>query len=160
MPSQSQQFLLTPELVPRPLWGRSVYRSVRRSVWDGAIRRRVLEEAGGKCEICAGSYETGMICHEVWHYDDEVHSALLMGFKLICKDCNFVHHFGKASTLGLAEDAVRHLIRVNAIGEDEARTLVSEAIRLWLQRSSIDNWIVAISNDLVARFPFLSGVAI
>jgi hypothetical protein len=99
-----------------------------------------------------------MVCHEVWHYRDQDHVALLVGFKLICQDCNFVHHLGKASTLDRADAAIQHMMRVNRIPEEEARELASRAFDTWLQRSLIREWAIAISDQLKEEFPFLSDV--
>ena len=160
MPIASRQHRLQPELVPRPLWGRSIYRSVRRSLWDQDIRQKVMETAQGVCQCCGAEYAKGMICHEVWQYHEESHTAELAGFKLICRDCNFVHHIGKASTLGQADDAVAHLARVNGIGIEEAKAIVSEAAAAWLKRSLIEDWRITVSEQAAAQFPFLRFVDI
>jgi hypothetical protein len=61
--------VLMPEMVSRPLWGRSVYRRLPKRQWE-KLRTEVLIETGGRCEICGVCQEKGMTCHEVWQYND------------------------------------------------------------------------------------------
>jgi len=158
MPTESAPLKLVPELVPRPLWGRSINRALPRTSWERGVRAKVIKRAGGKCEDCGASYEKGMICHEDWQYNAQERTATLRSFKLICRDCNFVHHLGKASTLGLEEAAIAHLIRVNNISQAEASRIVSAAIERWLQLSLIEDWTLSISGQLTDEFPLLSGL--
>jgi hypothetical protein len=99
-----------------------------------------------------------MVCHEVWEYSDQSHVALLVGFRLICQNCNFVHHLGKASTLGLGDAAIQHIMRVDRISEGEAKETASRAFDTWLQRSLVEHWTMSISDQLQEEFPFLSDV--
>ncbi|MBA7694246.1 hypothetical protein ES703_102853 [subsurface metagenome] len=81
-----------------------------------------------------------MICHEEWEYNDDAHIARLIGFRLICRECNFANHYGKAGTLGLVKEALVHLSKVNQIEGVRAKAIISAAIDEWLKRSSIDDW--------------------
>jgi hypothetical protein len=44
--------LLKPELVPVPLWGKSLYNALKGNTKWRRIRKQVLEAASGKCQIC------------------------------------------------------------------------------------------------------------
>ncbi len=158
MPTRSASLKLVPELVPRPLWGRSVNKALPRTAWERDVRAKVKAKAGGVCEDCGASYEKGMICHEDWRYDEQERTATLMSFRLICRDCNFVHHLGKASTLGLEQSAIAHLTRVNNIDQEEAARIVTAATERWFQRSLIEDWTISISGQLIQEFPLLSGL--
>jgi hypothetical protein len=71
--------LLTIEMVPRPLHGRSLAKQLPRWIWH-VLSREVREPAESRCQTC--SAESGRLdCHEVWAYDDERHIARLLGFK-------------------------------------------------------------------------------
>lgn len=155
MPKEKPNLRLVPELVPRPLWGKSVHKTIKRSQWEREIRKKVIDEANNVCATCGASYDKGMICHEEWEYNDDAHIARLIGFRLICRDCNFVNHYGKAGTLGLAKEALIHLSKVNQIEEAEAKVIISAAIDEWLKRSLIEDWEIKISPILITEYPLL-----
>jgi len=158
MSKQKPNPRLVPELVPSPLWGKSVHKTIKRSQWDREIRKKVLDQANNICATCGASYEKGMICHEEWEYVDDAHIARLIGFRLICRDCNFVNHYDKAGTLGRAEDALLHLSKVNQIKEEAAKAIISASIDKWIERSSIEDWKIEISPKLIAEYPILHDV--
>jgi hypothetical protein len=85
------------------LQGRSVYNELnetkRRKEWE-ALRRTVLEAAVNTCTHCKASYESRMVCHEVWAYDDLNHITTLTGFELVYRTCDSVLHFGKTLLIG------------------------------------------------------------
>jgi hypothetical protein len=108
--------------------------------------------------VCGAKYEKGMTCHEVWEYSEEFRVATLVGFQLICRDCNFVNHLGKAKDLGLADQAVKHLMSVNGLSKEQALEIVSRAVDTWLRRSSISDWTIEIRSDLVENYPVLNKV--
>src|SRR4051794_19728159 len=119
---------LMPAMVPRPLWGRSVYNELRktkrRKQWD-ALRRTVLEAAANTCARCSAQYDSHMVCNEIWQYDNEAHTATLKAFEIVCRDCDSVLHFGKSLVIGgkrgdggtadRADQAVKPLMKVNGI---------------------------------------------
>lgn len=144
------------ELVPKPLWGVSVYRALKGSRWD-RLRREVLEEAAGRCQCCGECRARGMVCHEVWDYNDDRGQATLVGFRIICPDCNFVTHRGMAGNIGLAEVADAHMALVNDLGIEEARRLYRDAFVVWAERSQ-RQWTAVIDPRLVERYPILNSV--
>jgi hypothetical protein len=159
MPMDDPNYRLVPELVPEPLWGRNVRRALGKSQWARRIRKIVLDESGGGCDICGASYEKGMICHEVWHYDDTNRAAILTDFRIICQDCNLATHVGKAQKLGRLKEAISQLSRVNGISSEEARRLVDAAHSEWTRRSRVKVWEVNIDPDLKERYPALDNIS-
>src|SRR5690348_10706023 len=98
--------MLTPTLVPRALYGRSVYNELRntkrRKQWE-ALRRSVLEAAANTCAHCGVIYESHMVCNEVWDYDDKKRGATLTKFEIVCRDCDSVLHYGKSMLISEAK---------------------------------------------------------
>ena len=82
---------LIPQLVPEPLPRFSANRLLRPSRW-AAIRSDALAPAGNRCSVCLREQDKGLICHEVWLYDDEAGLATLLQLAILCPACNFVHH--------------------------------------------------------------------
>lgn len=149
---------MSPELVPRPLWGQSAYRLLTRKEW-AAIRRDVLQEAAERCVICGERPEKGLTCHERWHYAAQTRIATLVGFERVCRSCSLVHHIGFAATVGLnAEPEARErLARVNDIGLGEADQLVADAYAAWGRRSGL-TWQQRVLPDLAERYPALASL--
>jgi hypothetical protein len=161
---------LRPKLVPRPLQRRSVFHALKRDKRWKEIRQLVIARAGGCCEICGESREKGMICHEVWQYDDGLHVARLTGFQLICPPCNLVLHVGGSGNIWggdpsgtMSADAttiaLEHLMRVNCIQFDEAIAMLVEANHEFDERSK-HQWSVVVDKALVEEFPVLDNLTI
>ena len=95
-------------MVPVPLWNRSVCQVLdpKRKAWR-SIRQQVIDAVSGTCDYCTKHYDNGtnMVCHEVWEYDDQNHTATLTDFALACRDCNFVLHPGAALEVGFRQEA-------------------------------------------------------
>src|SRR5262249_5898098 len=85
---------LVPELVPKPLFGISLYRLLPRAKWE-LIRNQELTISKNRCAICL-DVGPGLICHEQWFYDDGKSIAMLIGFEIHCQECDLVTHMGRA----------------------------------------------------------------
>lgn len=144
---------LLPALVPRPLWGLSASRLLPRRSWE-AIRKDVLAEASHRCWACGVAREKGLVCHEVWAYDDLGHVATLIALRITCRDCDLVHHIGRAGVVGFGDEALRRMIEVNGITRAEAVDIKDRAMRVWTRRS-LNRWEVRVSRDLLRRWPAL-----
>ncbi len=160
MAPKSSMLRLIPELIPKALFGRNARGSLKSSQWQREIRGKVVEKAGGHCHVCGASYEKGMLCHEVWRYIEKARVARLEGFRLVCRDCSNVFHFGKAVTLGIQDEAIRHLMKVNNVTKAVALDIVEEAFTVWNRRSSIQDWTIEISKEVVREYPVLAGIKI
>jgi len=144
---------LTPEMVPEPLWGISACRRVRpQSLWR-SIRSCEIDRAGHRCEVCEETTPP-LYCHEQWHYDDRKARATLIGFRVICQDCNYAVHIGLAYNRGKGPEALAQLTRVNSISDLEANQMVERATATWEKRSR-KNWRLSVSPRLLRAFPQL-----
>ena len=161
--------MLTPALVPRPLWGRSVYNRLPRKQWE-SLRRTVLEVAANTCTHCAEQYDSHMVCHEVWTYDDVKHVATLTAFEIVCRDCDSVLHLGKSLLIGAkkhdegsaerGDQAVKQLMKVSGITKRQANTLIDDAFGRWMDRSKHKTWAVKIARELIERHPVLASLTL
>ena len=165
-----EKLLLKPELVPVPLWGKSLFNALKRDKRWRALRQKVLEEASGKCQICQSHYEKGMICHERWDYNEANFTATLTGFELVCPDCNFVLHYGRSAQIIMSmtdpqksiELFVRrdvHMQRINRLSRAQCQSILFYATKEHSRRSK-KKWKVKISPLIRKQFPELKGVRI
>lgn len=145
---------LRPELVPEPLWELSAYRILGRSDWR-RIRTDVLADMRGECVACTAAHPKGMVCHEVWYYDDAQSEATMTALTILCPACNFVHHMGRANLLGRADEAIQHMASVNRASITSIKKLVAEAFEEW-ERRSVQTWTLRVDNPLLSRWPGLS----
>jgi hypothetical protein len=122
---------LTIELVPDPLWGKSLANTHPK--WDW-ISRAVRASAGGSCEIC-DKPSSSLQCHEVWDYDDERHVGRLIELLAICPACHLSTHIGRAQAIGKSDEAIDHLMEVNGWTVDQALPYVANALGEWEWRS-------------------------
>ena len=126
---------LTVELVPKTCWYSNVRSNVSTAEWD-RIRKQVYQKANHVCEICGGVGKRHPVeCHEVWAYDDEKHIQKLVRMTALCPACHSVKHLGRALAVGIFEDALGQLMRVNGIGYLEARQYTQEVFAKWKERS-------------------------
>lgn len=145
---------LFPALVPEPLWSISARRLLPRSAWD-RIRKKEVAVADNSCANCGTFQDKGLICHEVWQYDDEKHVVTLSAFEISCAECDLVHHLGRAGTVGLAEQALERMVAVNHMSRSQAAAVISDAFAAW-RRRSMETWSVSVAEDLLASYPELS----
>jgi hypothetical protein len=157
----SSQFRLVPELVPRPLWGRSASRMFgQRAIWKKQIRADALAQADSSCELCGAKSEK-FFCHDKWHYDDAKATATLIGFEIHCPECDTVTHFARAVNLGDREEVLRavldHLCDVNQCSPESAQSLLQTALEKWSLRNK-NNWEIIVSAPLLKRYPELAAL--
>jgi hypothetical protein len=137
LPSTTMKLSIS--LVPETLWRKSLRNLLPRSKWE-AIRQVELDRTGRKCEVC-GHQGIGLICHEVWDYDDERHIATLKSFQIVCRTCDMVHHIGRAGAIGRGEEAIQHLMKVNSLSKTEAIQYIQAARGIWMDRNRYD-WTI------------------
>jgi len=104
------------ELIPRPLWGRSVAQRYP-ARWE-VLRRRCYRAARYRCEICGGRGPAHPVeAHERWRYEDDGHQGVqtLDGLIGLCPDCHGVKHLARTRAAG---------------GQDEYERLVGPFIRV------------------------------
>ena len=133
--SETSQPRLTIELVPFTCWFSNVRDHVDRDTWD-RIRRRIYADVNRMCAVCGGHGPKWPVeCHELWEYDDDAHIQKLTGLTGLCPACHEVKHMGLANIRGRGAEAREHLAQVNGWTADEAGEYVTEAFRVWKERS-------------------------
>lgn len=98
-----------------------------------------------------------MVCDELWEYEESDHLAsvaTLVGLRILCPQCNLARHFGFAGSVHKNQEALATLIRVNEIGEVEAKAMQEHASTEWM-RLSQQRWRVDVSAPLLLRYPDL-----
>jgi hypothetical protein len=143
---------LTIELVPKTSWYNNVRVLTDELGWD-RIRRQVYRQADYRCEVCGGrGPEHPVECHEVWHYDDRTRVQMLVRMIALCPACHQVKHIGFANVKGNGAQARAHLARVNGWTLEQADAYITEAFRVWAQRSQ-GPWTL----DLEGLRPYVLG---
>lgn len=137
----SHELRLTMELVPSPLWNKSLAKLLPKNKWR-SLRESIIDEQGRKCEICGNSTDN-VFLHEVWHYDDHNHIQRLHELRLVCFMCNRIVHFGFTGVLyqqgkltdDQLQDVIQHFLNVNQCTEDDFDRHMHEQFDLWEERS-------------------------
>ena len=136
--------ILTIELVPKTAWYTNVRSAIPKEEWN-AIRKKCYALAHFKCEICGSKGPIWPVeCHEIWEYDNDVHTQTLKGFIALCPNCHKVKHPGLASKQGLTELVYNQLMNVNNISKLEAKMYLHKAFSTWRKRSE-HKWKIDIS---------------
>lgn len=139
------------ELVPAGSWERSLAQLARaraafRPRWE-QIRRRELDRAGYRCEICRAD---GLLeCNERWSYDDVNRLQKLIGYQVVCPECLSILHIDKTMQAGGLERALSHFIRVTGFTEEDLKIATTEALKTW-RRRSLHRWRVDVSSEPLA----------
>ena len=126
------------ELVPEPLWGKSLYRLLPREVWN-SIWAEYMDKRGGKCEVC-GWPERPLPLHEEWKYNDRKRVQKLSGLRLLCEKCHWTVHVGQGQLevggTGLNyDDIVKHFCKINQCSKRDFNKHYNEARKIWEKRS-------------------------
>ena len=135
---------LTIELVPSTSFYHNLRSMLSKEEWD-ILRRDSYKKANYKCEVCG---ERGLNhpveCHEAWEYDDRKHIQKLVKLISLCPKCHQVKHIGLSQIRGLENDCINHLIKVNKIKKEKVVKLISNAFKVWDERSKYE-WEIDIS---------------
>jgi hypothetical protein len=141
-------YKLTIELVPQTSFYNNVRSAVTSTEWD-IIRRKCYKRAGYKCEICGDKgmnqgKNYSVECHEIWIYDDKMHTQTLKGLIALCPQCHQVKHAGLACTTGKEIEVIKQLMKVNKMTSTEADKYITESFEIWEKRSE-KQWTVDVS---------------
>jgi hypothetical protein len=121
--------------------------------WE-RIRKVVIADAHGACEVCGATRDKGMIVDEVWSYIPG--QAFLTGLRLICPPCNDVTHAGNSRSRGVPdEQLVAHCARVNGISEKDATLAIESAFTTWDRLHSVPSWHITVMPLVLEKFPDL-----
>lgn len=148
-------------MIPIGNWAKNVRAVVARDVWDAMryyllatkempayMRQLDLPRPDWRSVIqcrCCGTRRDNLELHEVWDFDDAAKVQRLVEFISICDLCHNVIHFGRASQLGLADDAFEHLQAVNGLTKAKAKKHVERAYAMWEKRS-VESYAVDMSH--------------
>lgn len=140
---------LSVELVPRPLWGKSLEQRLKHRVWR-KLRAEAIGRTNDRSDACgAGPQERrgrSLHVHEVWTYNDDEHVQTLVGLRPLCGTCSACTHFGRAGAMTAREasidlDAMReHPARVNGIMREQVQEHIGTAFDQWRIRSAGPTW--------------------
>ena len=129
------------DLVPASCWFTNVRKCVQSSDWD-RLRRFIYERANYKCECC--NAKTQLEAHERWHFDEINKVQKLMRIIALCSSCHETTHMGLAQIKGRGDIALKHLMMVTCIDEQEGKNKVDESFKLWRERNKFD-WSLDLS---------------
>jgi hypothetical protein len=150
-------YRLIPELVPSPLFNKSVHDQFKNDKRWKRIRDATRANAESRCSAC--SAQNNPHCNEVWKYSDngDIGVAELVAFEVLCRDCHSAHHIGRIIALrdrSTLEKVLGHLCKVNGISLKEALELVNASLRTHAKRSK-KPWTVTVTPDLLVLYPDL-----
>jgi meiotically up-regulated gene 157 (Mug157) protein len=132
------KYRLTIELVPSTSWYSNVRSNVSRKEWD-IIRNKCYKLAFNKCEICEGvGHKHKVECHEIWNYDDDKKIQKLTGLIALCPKCHKVKHIGLSIIKNEYSIAVKQIMKVNKISENDAVKYIDSCFEIWKKRSEHD----------------------
>ena len=148
--TSSKEPRLRIEMVPFKSWAVNVRAVVAKDLWDSMryYFKATLEQSGfmRPLDMPRPDWKTPLVCatcqeksetlelHEHWEYDDIKRVQKLTRLSPICERCHNVMHFGRASQLGLREEAYAQLRKVNSMTNRQADAHIAEAYRIWEER--------------------------
>jgi hypothetical protein len=150
-------YALIPELVPSPLFHKSVHDLFNNDKRWRRIRDAIRAKVDNKCSAC--STQNNPHCNEVWKYrdDGDIGVAELVAFEILCRDCHNAHHIGRIIALrdrATLDKVLVHLASVNGISLKETMALVDAALKTHIKRSK-KSWTMTVAPELLALYPEL-----
>ncbi len=141
------------ELVPKTSWYTNVRSNVSKEKWD-TIRKKSYKLANNQCEICGDTgknqgFNHNVECHEIWDYNEMTRTQKLTGLISLCPYCHKCKHPGLAQINGELGIVIKHLMKINDMSENEAKSFLAKAFVTWSERSSYD-WTVNI--DYIEKY--------
>jgi hypothetical protein len=158
---EGPRYLIKPHMVPQTSWGKNLRTAIGKAEWD-RVRKHAYAEAGNRCIVCGERGPQWPVeADEDWKYDSATGVQTLLGVIVLCPPCHSVRHWGLTMAQGDAEDAIAHMVRINAWSEKQAWKSADDAMELWQDRSRrtwhIDySWVqrthgIAVKSDGLAR---------
>jgi len=135
--------VLTIDLVPKPLWGKSLANLLPKDRWD-KVHVEVRQRSEAMCEIC-GESRQHLDCDEVWAYDNDARVAHLARLRMICPRCHQAKHFGRTTATSdqvAIEVVIAHFCQVNCRDRSTFEAHRKAAGDVWLERSRAGEWTV------------------
>ena len=135
---------LTIELIPKSSFFVNVRSTVEPLIWN-KIRAKCYRRAKFRCEICGGQGPNHPVeCHECFEYDEYWGVQRLTRLIALCPDCHRCKHFGLATLHGKADEAIKHLMKINNISEMDAHCYLKGVAAEWERRNKIE-WVLDLS---------------
>ncbi len=134
---------LWPEMLPATTWEENLRAKLPTDRWD-ALRRHAYSAAGYRCEICGDFGRPTLEAHERWEWDDLWCVQKLVGIVALCPACHKAHHLGLARRLGLYDDVLAKIERVNGWTRTQTLAAIEQARELASERSKY-GWTVDLS---------------
>lgn len=134
-----ESFMTLPiELVPSSNWEKNV-RSEYQDEWR-AIKRKVYQGAGYKCEVCGGKGDAHPVeCHEKWTYDMDTKIQRLECLVALCTICHKTQHWGYALIHGMEKDVRKRILTLNGWKDEDLNKYLNEVFDVFEERSKV-NW--------------------
>lgn len=135
---------IAPKLIPSTSFFTNLRSMLPASEWD-RLRRDCYQKAGHVCEVCGGRGPKHPVeCHEIWKYNTKKGVQRLDGLIALCPACHEVVHFGLAQVRGRGKIALKHMMKVNSMPEQQCLEIVEDAFRVWERRNQT-KWKLDIS---------------
>ena len=130
------------DMIPSTAWYSNARSMIAPEDWD-RVRIHVYRRVQWRCECCGvdtrdRANNTRMECHERWEWlgdGQRIGRQVLRRLVGLCRECHGATHYGLAELQGRADDAMRHLVRVNRSSVAVERSNHAAAVMLWQQRS-------------------------
>ncbi|MFD2796442.1 DUF5710 domain-containing protein [Promicromonospora vindobonensis] len=127
------------DLVPSSCWFTNVRTCVSEKDWE-RLRRMITRRAEMRCESCGSGEDRAtrrwLEAHERWAFDSTTGTQRLARLICLCTDCHHATHYGRAQVVGTADAAFIHLRAVTGMSETQTHAHISEAFRVWEERSN------------------------
>ncbi len=146
------------DLVPQTTWYKNLRKVLPKYEWD-KIRKNVYAKFNYLCAICGDRGR--MNCDEMWEFDDNNNVQKLKGLQAVCDNCHHIKHMGFVNIQisngawpeSMLDDLTRHFVKVNNVTVHEFNRHLSEASKIWRERSKKE-WKIDFGDykDLVDKY--------
>jgi len=155
-------FVLKMEIVPEPCWFFNLRKLFTASKWF-EVRTRVYGEFLYTCPFCGSEHWDdrypweipkaiggGLHAHEIWRYDDEIHTQFLDGITAICPTCHSIKHMfltQKRVEEGALkmEDIISHFCTVNKCMPQDFHQILKYEMLVYHERGKYQ-WLLDIGD--------------
>ena len=130
-----EDMILKIEYIPIETHGINVRTKMSQDDWD-ILRRYVYQAANYKCDICGGKGKRWPVeCHEVWEYNTEKRTQILVQLQALCPLCHQCKHMGRAMKVGKKQEILKHYRKVNKIRTETQDRIIKETQKAFWARS-------------------------
>ncbi len=134
---------LIPGMLPVTTFENNVRTRLPAERWD-RLRRHVYAAAGHRCEACGADGNPHIECHEDWAFDEATGIQRLVRLIALCPLCHKAFHLGYAGRLGIRDQVLAHIQRVNGWDAATLAGALTVAEADWARRSG-RHWTLDLS---------------